>query len=351
MLIKLASLFGAFVAVGLLSRGLYLVFKRNQRSIVSVIIINFIAFLFLMILGSYLFEGIAIIEKYQRSFLLFIAPLFIWITVDLVRLSSSAEKHITILRYEISLLSILVVSSIVISITALVYYPTEQERAAQLLRKEVGNVMDGLTDPSSSLAQTLLLDESPNMEGRAGEVERFIREVVNIGIEFRNKYRSEIAITEAQSLLDPARLRGALHRVHTEKILNDTLQIIEKYKLEQEEVYKQAKISAKNLKLDEDVKGVFIYNFNKSLENSSKINTEVWDLEREIIIKSGEMALWLGENNDAWIFENSQYQFYSSDDLNFFNTAGAELQQLVNKQTKIVEESSKKLRKGLKILE
>lgn len=350
MLIKLLSLAIVIISAGVISRGVYKLFRKRKKTLFSAILINFVSSIIIFALGILILDYFSVEEQLKRSFLLSISSLSIWITIDLITLESSSNYTKKILGKDISILTSIIITTFFISLVSLIYYPTDQQLAARNLQEEVGDVMKGLAGEDVVLGFEKPLSEKPRMEGEKGEIEQFIREIVNIGIDNRNKYRAEIFESNVHTILDPPRLRGALNKVHTEQLLEKGLEIIDRYVSKQDVVYENILSKVKNLNMDQRKKELFIYDFNKSLSASKENSNLIWKLEREVFIQSAKLANWLGENNDSWLFDNNQFQFYSDQDLVTFNEIYERLNNTLSEQQAIIQASSAKMERGLKSL-
>ena len=107
---------------------------------------------------------------------------------------------------------------------------SEDSKAIRELNDEFSAVIDNAIDMDSPLASEKNINSTPKASGKAGQLEKFMRDTINIGIDFRNEYQGELAKIGWETLLDADRLYKDENLIQSETILKSGKEIIELYR-------------------------------------------------------------------------------------------------------------------------
>lgn len=183
------------------------------------------------------------------------------------------------------------------------------------------------------------LDTTPTSKGEFGEIERYIKTLMNQTASLRNDYLLEIKAIGWEKILDTDRLKNDSTLIESKMIIQKAKDIVDRYKTRNYDLLENTRKDISNLEIGESSKQEMIRGFDESLvKRRAQIDT-LWDLEAKTVTEFGNIITLLSAKKEAWVIQNNQILFASDDDLNTFNSYIASIQDLTSKEEAIQKQS------------
>jgi len=200
------------------------------------------------------------------------------------------------------------------------------------------------------------IQTSPKSRGIVGEMERFVKTLMDRSVSLRNDYLLELNAIGLYKILDPTRIKNDKAFAESKFIINKTKEIIEKYKTLTNNLFgEDAFAEIDRLEIDDDLKQVMKDGFKRGLEITKSMIDKNWYLDGKSILEYEKIIKLLSSHKDAWTIENQQILFYNENDLKEVNTYISNIQDNFNEQQLIrqqlinnSEENLKTMKENLK---
>jgi hypothetical protein len=224
----------------------------------------------------------------------------------------------------------------------------ELSNAVSEIQKGFSELSNSATD-SQGVPQRIEnnIDTTPVAKGVYGEIERYMKSVMNQGNSYRNDYFLELEAIGWLKILDSDRLKNDITLMESKFIIKNTRNIIEKYKSITDTLLSKARDDIKNINVSESQKRQLEKGYDKGLIKAKADADATWSLELAIHGEFEKIINLLSARKGSWVIENGQILFKNESDLNFFNSCIASIQDLKAQQEAIQNANNQRISNNL----
>jgi len=194
------------------------------------------------------------------------------------------------------------------------------------------------------------IQTSPISKGIFGEMERFIKDIMDRAVSLRNDYLLELNAIGWNKILDSTRLKNDTTFIESKFIINKGKEIVEKYKILTNNLFEDMYAEIDNLEMEENLKKEMKEGFKEGIGPVKIILDRNWFLEGKCVSEFEKIINLLSTNKDAWVTENNQILFYNENDLKEFNAYIFNIQDIVKEQQLIQQQSIDQAKESLRLM-
>ena len=213
----------------------------------------------------------------------------------------------------------------------------QKQQALQALssvQKEMSRVTDASVDSSGVPAKIERRPATtPQARGEFGEMERFVKEIIDRGVAQRNDYLLELEATGWNSVLDAQRIKNDSTLSESKLVVKRAKAIVDKYERKAADVKQNTREHINFLNISESSKKEMLAGFDKSSMGKAG-GREQWKLEKQMVLEVEKIFVFLAANK-RWQIQGGQILFYSTEDLARFNGHMENIQQMTQQQQQI----------------
>lgn len=241
-----------------------------------------------------------------------------------------------------AVISFLVIFGALIA-SGLIGYSQQKSAAIQAIteiQKDYASVTKPATD-AQGLPQRIegQLDTTPKTKGEFGEMERFMKTVMNKMASQRNDYLLELDAIGWDKILDSERVKQDKTLIESKMMLQKANDIVSKYRAQTYVLLENARKDIGNLNVSENLRSEMASGFDTGMAKSrSQIDT-LWGLEAKTISEFENIFALLAARKGTWVVQNGQILFASDSDLSAFNSYVTAIQELATKQEAIQKQN------------
>lgn len=210
-------------------------------------------------------------------------------------------------------------------------------------------VMSGTyhTEQKDSPERIESIDTSPKSKGTAGEVEKFMKECMNQAVFQNNQYLAELDEIGWNRILDPEHLARDTSLAKSKVTIRKAKELVDKYTEQMNLLLAKARndINALNLSAIEKTKAKQA--FERGMQESSQTRNQIWQLERELVWKFGEIIDFLYRDYGNWSVSDGQLIFGTDDTVAAYNLYLGSIKNLVAQQEQLRRYGAQKVQAGL----
>lgn len=218
----------------------------------------------------------------------------------------------------------------------------QQQQAAQAvlsIQQELGRVASASTDSSGLPARIeRTLAENPKAKGEYGEMERFVKELIDRFVAQRNDYLLELGAIGWNSILDAKRIKNDTTLSESKVMIERAKVIADKYEKKTADLMTGTRAHINALNMSESNKREMLAGFERGMSKSGKKIDKQWKLEKQVLLQFENIILLLAARKN-WVVQGEQILFHSEDDLARFNSYIGTIQRLVQQQEQIQKSS------------
>ena len=235
----------------------------------------------------------------------------------------------------------LILGSLMVS--SLIGYSQQKLATTQAIteiQKDYSAITSSATD-AQGLPQRIekQLDTTPTAKGEFGEMERFMKTLMNQMASQRNDYLLEIDAIGWGKILDPERLKEDRTLVESKIMIRKAKDIVGKYRARTYTLLENARKDIGSLNVSESSRREMANGFDTGMAKSRAQIDAIWNLEAKTISEFENIVTLLSARRGAWTVQNGQILFTSDDDLSTFNSYVASIQDLASKQGAIQKQN------------
>lgn len=187
--------------------------------------------------------------------------------------------------------------------------------------------------------------------GRPGEIEKFLRYSIDQMVAQRNQYQAELDNIGWDRILDPERLAADPRLARSKVAIRQAKEIVDKYTEQMSVLLAKMRNDINALSLSAGEKAEAREAFEKGTQESSQTRNLIWQLEREIVWKCGEMIDYLYMDYGNWSVSDSQIIFSSNEKAAAYNRYLEAIEKLVAQQEQLRRYGVQKVQAGTGRLE
>lgn len=219
---------------------------------------------------------------------------------------------------------------------------SEEKTAASSVKDTYQEVLDSTVDENGDLkVSDLEIDTTPISSGDTGKIEQFIKEHFKEMLRLQNEYLSSLDGIGFKTILDPARVSEPNSYSESIRILLQGKSLLKESKQRFRELQNSVPDSIKKLDISQKAKEEFLIGFEKSRQQVSTRNDELFRLE-EMILSETEAAIDVLENSrGGWSNKDGQFIFEDDAVLNAYNSHIINAMNYYDRQKKLKTESDK----------
>lgn len=183
------------------------------------------------------------------------------------------------------------------------------------------------------------INTTPKTRGEFGEMERFMKEVMDQAASLRNDYLLELEAIGWNNILDANRIKADKTFVESKITIQKAKEVVAKYTKRTQSLLEDAKDDIRSLNISESSKSGMLSGFELGTETAKANIDAMWSLEAKTISKFENIIILLSSKKEAWIVDGEQILFYNDNDLARFNSYIASIQNIVQQQELIQRQS------------
>jgi len=229
----------------------------------------------------------------------------------------------------------------------------QQQQATQAvssIQQELGRVTSASTDSNGLPARIERTPaENPKAKGEFGEMERFIKELIDRFVVQKNDYLLELDAIGWNSLLDTKRIKNDTTLSESKVMIERAKIIVVKYEKKTADLINGARGDINALNMSELNKREMLAGFEKGISKSSKKIDDQWKLEKQVLLQFENIIMLLAARKN-WVVQDEQILFQSKDDLAKFNSYIVTIQRLGQQQEQIQKSSFTEVNQNLNAL-
>lgn len=227
--------------------------------------------------------------------------------------------------------------------SSLIGHSQQKQEAKQMLSEiqdQYSKMIESTTD-SQGLPKRIEkpINTTPKARGEFGEMERFIKDFMVQMTSLRNDYLLEFEAIGWNNILDAERIKADTALIESKIIIRKAKEIVAKYQKRTNVLLNGARENIRSLNISESSKREMLAGFERGMEKAEGQIDEMWVLERNVVGEFENIINLLSARNSAWVVEGGQILFYNEDDLKRFNSYIASIQNIVNQQQQIQQQS------------
>lgn len=180
--------------------------------------------------------------------------------------------------------------------------------------------------------------QTPTASGEFGEIERFMKGLIDRMVAQRNDYLLELEAIGWNSILDAQRIKADTTLSESKVMIERAKAIIDKYEKKTADLMQDARAQITALNMSESTKREMLAGLEKGMSKSGKRLDEQWRLEKQVVRQFENIVLFLALRRN-WVVQGEQILFYNDEDLAKFNTYIGTIQSLVRQQEQIQKSS------------
>jgi len=228
------------------------------------------------------------------------------------------------------------------------HHKQEAKQAISEIKKQYSELIDSSTD-SQGFPKRIdkPIDTTPIASGEFGEMERFLKEIMNQMASQRNDYLLELEAIGWNSILDANRIKADKTFIEGKVTIQKAKVVVAKYTKITQSSYKDIKDNISSLDISESSKKEMLTGFNRELRKSKATVDAMWTLEAKTISEFDKIITLLAAKKSAWAVEGEQILFYNDSDLERFNSYIATIQNIVKQQEAIQRQNVQTANRGL----
>lgn len=222
----------------------------------------------------------------------------------------------------------------------------KQEAAKDVLgqmQEDMRSAWTTLRD-SNGKGQAPSLDRSPSTASTGSEYEQiralmqaFYQDLITL----QNEYVQELNAAGINELLKPDRISTDRDFIESQRMLGTIREVVQRYKKRAEDEMARFPERINNASFSSSIKDSMLSGFQRGQANASTKFREVWKLEISIVERAAEMLGHLRNTKGLWTVQNGMFIFDRNADLNKFNQIMQQMNDDLNRQTELRDQSQR----------
>src|SRR5688572_29226313 len=159
----------------------------------------------------------------------------------------------------------------------------------ELAVSEIGRAFESLTaeiDKPTTLGSTIKpMDVTPRASGDVGEMERWLKTLMNSVAAQRNEYFAELNAIGWEKVLDGKRLQADRGLADSRKIVRQAKEIVAKARERSETLLRDARAGINNLNVSAAAKRSMIAGFDRKYGSNKARTDKIWELEAQTVVE------------------------------------------------------------------
>lgn len=228
----------------------------------------------------------------------------------------------------------------------------DSERDVGRLRKEFSDIFNSRND-AQGFPQKIdkTVDTHSTAQGEMGEIEGFIRLVMNKSVKLRNDYLDDLTAIGWDSMLDSKRLEKDKDMTESKAIIERARDVVERYKSKTEQMFADNLKAIDTINISPSSKQAFRNGYVKaSVARKGRIE-ELWQLESQIIAEAESIIYHLEARRAHWSVEDGTLLFEKQNDLDIYRSYLKSITDLSQRQDDIQKQSFDSALKKLDIIQ
>ena len=191
------------------------------------------------------------------------------------------------------------------------------------------------------------VDTKPKSRGEYGEIERYMKEIMDQMVSQRNNYINELNSIGWNSILDASRIENDKSLIESKALIRKARALVKKYSEKTQVLLKDAKNNIHSLDVSESVKQNMIIGFNEGMDIAAADIEKTWDLEGQAIDEFAGIINLLAATTSDWVVQGGQILFVSEANLRKFNGHILTIQDIVQQQLNIQSKNQSEVNRRL----
>ena len=255
-------------------------------------------------------------------------------------------------------LASLVIIFTCLMLSSLIGY-AKQKHLYESQKQEAREAMSDIQDQFSDLAsQSTTLNGLPRKvnvskqpvsraSGEVGEIEYYMKNYIKELAEQRNSYMTEVEAIGWSTILSPNRIHSDTSFKESMSIIANAKLIVEKYRLKTDSILNDTRAQIATLNVSSIIKSDMRSGFDHGMETVGGQIQEMWRMEMAVVEEAEKMILLLSNNRDDWSVNSGQLNFHSKPKLAAYMDHLKTIQELVQKQQQIQQQSFQAVNENL----
>jgi len=205
---------------------------------------------------------------------------------------------------------------------------------------------DPFTDLRSSANRIEPKNTSPQSKRPVGETEKLIKEFMNKTIYQHQGYVNELDMIGWDRILDAERLATDTWLAKSRIAIRSAKVSVYKYTTQMNVLYDQLRKDIDNLKLSAVEKAEAKKAFDRGIKELKQRRDQIWQVEREIVWKYGEVIDFLHRENGNWGVSNGQLYFSSTNKSTDYNKYLGSIRSLIAQREQVRSRGAQKVQES-----
>ena len=202
-------------------------------------------------------------------------------------------------------------------------------------------------DPSADELDRRTGNAIASSSGRSGQIDKFLRESINQMVALRNQYQAELYNIGWDRLLDPGRIALDTRLVKSKAKIRQAKEIVDKYEKQVNALLDNMRNDINKLNLSANEKAKARDAFERGTQESSQTRNQIWQLERAIVWKCGEMIEYLYSDYGYWSVSDGQMIFSNNEKAAAYNRHLEAIEKLVAQEEQLRRYGAQKVEASL----
>lgn len=228
----------------------------------------------------------------------------------------------------------------------------DSERNAGRLSKELSEIFNSRND-AQGFPQKIekTIDSNAAAKGEMGEIERFIRFVMNKSVKLRNDYLDELTAVGWDSLLDAKRLEKDNDMAESKAVIEKAKIVVERYKAKTQQMLADNLKDIDAINISPSSKQAFRNGYVKASVARKGGIEELWQLESQIIAEAESIIYHLEARRSYWSVDDGALLFKKQNDLDIYRSYLKSITDLSQQQEDIQKKSFDSALKKLEVIQ
>ncbi|MDR2679158.1 MAG: hypothetical protein LBB51_06940 [Zoogloeaceae bacterium] len=234
---------------------------------------------------------------------------------------------------------------ILLVLSALVVGVSYSQRESESARAQKNAALESIQQDFNRLKESALADDlrqvdvpatQPVAQGRFGEIERVMKEVVAGNVAISNNYRQTLETIGWVSILDGERLSTDVDMAKSRAMLDQARAAIDTVEKETDEHIRNIEQRIRQTNLSEKDRDDMLKGYHKGLRDNNEARTKFWTLERQTLDEVGHVIDLLSKR-EIWTLDDGSIAFHNESDLGTYNASLEKIDDFTRQQQQILE--------------
>lgn len=191
------------------------------------------------------------------------------------------------------------------------------------------------------------IDTTPKAHGKFGEMEKFMKELLNQLVSQRNGYLLEVEAIGWDSLLDINHIKADKTFVESKVKIQKAKELVEKYKKQSDIFTVKTQENIRSLNINERKIREMLSGLVQGMEEEKKSTDTLWTLESKTIDELENCINLLSEKKGTWDIEGEHIVFHNDDDQEKIKSYVSAIQQIERQKEDIYRQRTQALKRSL----